>query len=139
MKDPSTEILSAISTALSGITYSGDTFNVYDSKPNINIKNYILLGELQLTDASTQDCFITLCNLDIEIASYGYYHQGSRLAVNSVASSIQQALIKNKLSMFSFTMVVSPFLIANRNIVQYISNEIVIKKLINIEFSVQQN
>ncbi len=138
MKDLTTNILSAFTTALTGITYNSETIQVFSSLPAVHIKKYILLGDIRLSDALSQDQNISNCQMDIEIVTRNYYGQANRTEINAIGNSVLSAIIKKRLTITSCSMTVTPFLIASTTVQQNEGNEIVLTKNITIQFNVEE-
>jgi hypothetical protein len=139
MKDPSTQILSAFTTALGSITYNSETIPVYDMKPGSAIKRYILLNDLSFVDALSQDQNVANCTLDIEVVYKGQFYQGSRAGVNSISNDALVKVIKKKLTMTGFTMTVTPFLRSATITKQYEGSEIILTKVLTVEFNTEES
>jgi hypothetical protein len=138
MKDLSTNILTAVKTALANITYNSETIQVFDMQPGSALKRYILINDLSFSDALTQDQNIANCVLEIEVVIKAQYYQGVRTALNSVSDSVLTALIKKKLTITSGAMTVTPFLRSATMTRQYEGTEIVLSKILTVEFNVEE-
>jgi hypothetical protein len=137
MKDNTTNILTAFSTALANITYNSEKIQVFTDTPSVTVRKYILLGDIVQSDALTQDTDIAGCQMDIEIVVRGYYQMANRTEINSITSSVLQAIIKKRLTITSGAMTVTPYLLANTMTRQYEGNEIVLRKVLTINFNHQ--
>lgn len=139
MKDPTTDILTAFNTALASITYGSETIQVFNDIPEIGVRRYILVNPPTLSDDITASYFESDCSLDIEVCVRGMYHQANVTHIASIASSVQQAIMKVDMSMTSFSMGVTPYLASSTYTRQKEGNEIITKKLINVRFTVKEN
>ena len=69
MTDPTQEILTAFSTALSGnVSYNSKAWHVYDEEPPKGKRNYIYITNVDLVDASDQDHYIFNAIIDVLIS-----------------------------------------------------------------------
>lgn len=137
MKDNTTNILTAFSTALASVTYKSEKIQVFTDTPAVTVRKYILLGDVYQSDAMTQDTSIVNCQMDIDVVVRGYYQQATRTELNSIASSVLEALIKKRLTITSGGMTVTPFLVSNTYTKQFEGNEIVLKKALTVNFGHQ--
>ncbi len=105
MKEPTGEILTAYATALSSITYNSTTWHVYKEQPPIGKRNYIYLAEVVLNENSAKDIYIFSGTIIIQISTKKDKY--CKTIANSLSNSILVALIKVKLSMTSFDMIIA--------------------------------
>jgi len=107
MKDPTGELLGAFKTALAAISYNSKLWHCYDVEPPQGKRNYIYISDIVLNENMAKDLWIFSGVVGIQISSIK--DKNSRVALNSLASSILVALTKIKLTMSSHTMIVSSF------------------------------
>lgn len=141
MKDPSSDILTAIQGMLTSITYDSETITVYKDAANINgmKKKFILLNDITLSDSSTGDTNGTEGSLEIEVHTSGWGFQGNRACADSISSQILQALVRKNISMTSYTVSVMPYLQSVFTQPINTKQEIEIVKLIRLNLEINEN
>lgn len=107
MKDPTGELLTAFSGALSGVTYNSKEWNVYKVQPPKGKRNYIYLSDIVLNENMAKDIYIFSGVIGIQISSIK--DKNCRIAVNSLSNDILVAVTKIKLSLASHKMIISSF------------------------------
>jgi hypothetical protein len=137
MKDPSDQIISAFYAALNGqLSYGSVNWPVYTSSPSGT--DYVLIGDLDLVDASAKIERLHEGTITVEIVNGGNNKTFSRKKVNDIADDILGKIAYVYLSMTGFAMVVAPYVESMNTYEETNDTEIVVRKLITFRFIVQQ-
>lgn len=137
MKDPSDQIIGAFYTALNGqVSYGGTTWPVYTSAPSGS--NYVLIGDLDLTDASAKIERLHEGSIVIEVVNGGNVKIVTRKKVNDISNDVIEKVAYQSLSMTGFSFVVLPYLAATQTMEEMNDTELVVHKLMTFSFIVQQ-
>ena len=112
MKDPIYEIISAITTLLTGsMSYGSYKFSVYDTLPETTSNKYVWFPNALIVDESTQDKYRHDVTLTIQVVIKGQQRYSSRQAIADIGSDLLTILIKrSSLTMANHVLSVKPYL-----------------------------
>ena len=137
MKDPSDQIIGAFYTALNGnLSYGSTNWPVYTSSPSGT--DYVLIGDLDLVDASAKIERLHEGTIIVEVVNGGNNKTFSRKKVNDISDDILSRIAYVYLTMTGFSFVVAPYVEAMNTFEETTDTEIVVRKLITFRFIVQQ-
>jgi hypothetical protein len=141
MRDPSDAIYNGFKNLLTGnLTYGGRTFLVYidDFKVSNNQLHQVLISDLELLDNGDKDHFISNCSLLIEVIDGGYQQRPRRSILDNIGNQITQLIMKRPVLISGFSLAVSPHVESITHIKEEGDNTIILRKLIRINFDVEQ-
>ena len=140
MKDPTQEIVDGVETILSGnLTYDGTTYSIVQDLPRVVKFRHVWLRTIRANEEGTKDKYLTNCELEIEVVGSGYKHKGARAAINSITNQLLQLLIDQSITLTNFTLFIKPHTVSMFEIEEMLDDDIIKRKNITMQLSVQQN
>ena len=101
MLNPSLNIIKGFISALSGISYGGNTIPVYMIPPQNPDDLYIQIGTVTTVEAGCKDLFGHECTIDIQVIDLGKRNYQSPKRAEEVSSLVLQALKPDVISTVS--------------------------------------
>ena len=140
MKDPTTEILTALITALNGnLKYNSADYPVYTIVPKSVDYDYVLIDDIDFTDDSMKDRFDSSGTFLVDVVTADAQDNASMLAANSITNQIMNILVKQDLKMTNFTFSVTPFMDTTIPLRNQTNTAYILRKLTRFRFWVVED